>query len=236
MSDIRMRTLQREAATGDPVARRLLLQAQLRAGLLPPERLELFAYLGHEDAREALGESLGEDLSLEVWVEGLRDWGPRVEVGAAIAAAWQVLPLWEGRPEQIYLPRSLAQGEWHRWRGVSPRRALEAADAWFDCPCPRHAIRCKAESRFVDAVDRHVWRGDWDTRPNRLAAQCCAHTAKAAAARRSRKRTGWVARALDEAVHAVANDELGSLSEALVHIRQSVGATLLLWLGELEDF
>lgn len=54
MSDERLRTLERAAASGGPDERAALLRARVRAGTLSQERLELAAYVGDADARAAL--------------------------------------------------------------------------------------------------------------------------------------------------------------------------------------
>lgn len=149
MADHRLRSLERDLATGDPGARARLLRERLRAGTLELERAQLAAWLGDPDAREALGpggyeafaaplrevtrrvvgdlQTESASVSLAIWVAALERWGAPACVRAAIAAARLALPTIEGKAYLGPAARSAA------------RDALRAAEAWARCPCDAHA-------------------------------------------------------------------------------------------------
>lgn len=140
--DRRLRELERDA---DPGGGARLLRERLRAGVLGPERLRLAAALGHRAAREALGEpppdgSLAGILGLAA---GLGAAGP---VWVAAAAAREALARHELWLEEA-LPRV--------------RAALEAVEAWADCPCERHreeATRRQSELGPLPRARRYLAR------------------------------------------------------------------------------
>lgn len=123
MSDAELRRRQREAADPcDPGAAARHLTARVRAGSLAPERLVVAAALGDAAARLALG--LG--LRLEaVRVERVDDLVHAL-APVHLAAAVRAIALAVGRLAPVE-PDPISAGR------------LEAARAWCDCPCARHA-------------------------------------------------------------------------------------------------
>lgn len=123
MTDERLRTLEREAATGDVAARARLLRERERVGELPPERLRLGAALGDAAARLALADSTG-PITVDTTgglVEALEAHGGREGlVRAALAAATVAAPRWVSRvPLDARPVEALA----------AARRSLERGDA-----------------------------------------------------------------------------------------------------------
>lgn len=135
MSDKKLRELERIwKRTGTSRDEAAYLQERVRAGELPTEKLALAAHLGHLPActvletlppQSTVAENLAlkgtfspEDLSLINWVLALRSWDPAAPVRAAVVAARLVL-----KPDSD--PACV--------------EAVEAAEAWFGCPCPAHA-------------------------------------------------------------------------------------------------
>ncbi len=91
-------------------------------------KLELAAYAGSEAARNALGDEAPKvPDDLWDWAMGLERWGHEALVRACIVMARLVLPHWEEVS-----------------RDKSPRKALQAAEAWLSCPCAKHARAAKA--------------------------------------------------------------------------------------------
>lgn len=135
-----LRELERAAARGEPGARRALLVARRRGGLLDEERLAHAAALGDEDARALLGDAAPPEApDVMTWLEALRGapWARDAALQAAVAGARVALQVFEREhPED---------------RG--PRGCVEAAEALLACPCPEHA-----------AVARR--RGEWQERAN----------------------------------------------------------------------
>ena len=97
MSDGRLRELERawrtSGAREDEVR---WIEACVRAGELPPERVALAAYVGHEAAGQALGPDApsGDAEDLRSWVLGLMPWGKAACLRVALAAARCVLPVY----------------------------------------------------------------------------------------------------------------------------------------------
>ncbi|MCO5165297.1 MAG: hypothetical protein M9894_02880 [Planctomycetes bacterium] len=129
MGDAELRAREREAAGDpDPTSAGRLLAARVRAGRLAPERLAVAAALGDPAALAATGVPEG---------PASRTLDDVVAAAAAHDAASAVRAIVLGvarlAPED---PDPISQGR------------LEAARAWTDCPCPRHA----EEARRLSAV------------------------------------------------------------------------------------
>ncbi len=95
------------------------LRGRVERGELTQERLELAAYCG--EAGAILLSPTDTASTLELWLFGLKRWGPQAEVLAAIACARRALPSWE---------RSS--------RSRAPHGAILAARNWALCPCRPH--------------------------------------------------------------------------------------------------
>ncbi|MCO5165752.1 MAG: hypothetical protein M9894_05215 [Planctomycetes bacterium] len=109
------------------------LKARVAAGALPPERLEVAAWLGHEPAQVALGREV------ERPREALRRSGHEAGVRIMLAAARVTLARWGGEaPEPL-------------------TGALGAVDAWLACPCPEHAAPCGAAEEAVRALSEGLF-------------------------------------------------------------------------------
>lgn len=124
MADERLRRLER-AAADDPEARVQWLKARVRLGDLTPLRLWLAAHLGEPAAVGALGHD-DPPASFRDWVLILTGGGKETCVRAALAAA---------RLAAI---------------GGSAGEALDAVEAWVECPCRDHA-------RAAGAAARRLW-------------------------------------------------------------------------------
>jgi hypothetical protein len=148
MSDEQLRGLERTAES-DPASRSKLLRAQIRAGVLPVKRVELAAYCGDEGALACLnvkfdhGWAIPEGRITDAWVNGrdfdawnvgLVRWGTEVRVRASVAAARLA---WNHyyRPGTVLFDRDTLN-------------AIEAAEAWLNCPCDQHVAAC---SRLIPA-------------------------------------------------------------------------------------
>jgi hypothetical protein len=87
VGDEHLRALERSASQGGSEAEARLLRERQRAGSLSAERLALAAYLGHEGALLALGETLDpEDPDLREWLWGFMRWGRQGVTRALVAA------------------------------------------------------------------------------------------------------------------------------------------------------
>lgn len=114
------------------------------AGLTLQQRAGLAAYAGDEASRMVVGAAdvVGDrhaskdyktldEASLEYWARGLSRWGKTPCVRAAVAAGREALAAWETCPH----------GDPQRCDAFcyrNARRALDATQAWLDCPCSRH--------------------------------------------------------------------------------------------------
>lgn len=128
-------------------------------GLTLRPRVELAAYCGDEASRHAGGlegwatpNINPTERPFSEWLAGLSRWGPRVLVRAAIAAARVALRFLPcgGSPHR----QQGKAGRWYRKVGIEPcgagewepcecdeaRRAIEAAEAWVECPCEEHLL------------------------------------------------------------------------------------------------
>lgn len=160
VGDVRTRTLEREAAQGDTVARAGLLRARLRAGRLCPERLRLAGYLGDPVAREALGAdapALRPDQEVWEWTRGFAAWGAEPALRGIVALARQALPHCEGRllrPEVAH-------------------EAIHAAEAFLDARTPAALERARAAVELLDRQDV-MGSSDEDEDPRDVAASALA--------------------------------------------------------------
>jgi len=153
MTDHRLRTLERRYQAGEiPQDDPAWLRERLRSGELDRERVELAAYCGSEGAlglwrswdRSMPNHDTGKianalyrvrkygvsGCGLPQWLQGLARWGNHVMARAALAAgrvALLKLPWLDSRP-----------GADGGSRYLSVLRALEAAEAWLECPCEEH--------------------------------------------------------------------------------------------------
>jgi hypothetical protein len=149
--DDRGRTLERQAAAGDPDAEAALLVHRQRTGDLPPGRLELAAHLGHPAALRALGRTARRESQDNLaWIVALEPWGAPVVVRALVAAARVVLPMFE----------ALAAED------DRPRRALEATLGWCDAPAPSSAQAARAAGKEAAAAAQTLGQqarldGEW---------------------------------------------------------------------------
>ncbi len=190
-----MRTEQRRR---DPLAAPArLIQANLRAGLLTPERVRLAGYLGHGPARLVLpaAEIKVPDRAAK-WSLARRalrwgEWEPSLRVLAAADCAAHVVP-----------PRGF--GVWLATIQV------QAARDWARCPCEEHRVAVvRARSVWAAAAEAaaagaRAWKGEvaveWAARSVRAAAEAAAEAAAAGAAAAA----AWSARA---AAWAAAEEE-----------------------------
>jgi hypothetical protein len=126
MADERLRGAERRAARGDePADLGRLVVERIRAGTISREALEVAAYLGHETAREALGE------------DGVAIRAPKTGIKGFVLH----LPC-----EETFLPvllglldRALpAKGP------PAARTARDAVAGWLACPCKDHEAAGKA--------------------------------------------------------------------------------------------
>lgn len=167
MTDLRMRSLSRLSASGDLHAQARQLLERVRSGSLSRERLELAAYCGHVEAREALGGAglvvTGKDgngLPVDLfeagpsvhrvhfwpWIEGLERWRMlHAPVVAAVAAARFAAQRAERGQHYIDCPdpgvaRDHACPLCVASIDARPRRAVEAAEAWCALPCERYHV------------------------------------------------------------------------------------------------
>lgn len=168
MSDQRLRELERAASHGDPVDRAAVLREKCRAGLLTQERVELAAYCGDPGAR--LVEEWPPDDGLyhapvyvdsvdacngsrpnaacaycaefREWVSGLSLWGFDTLIRAASAATTVGLPVWEEEHDVTSYPADDPDA-------YSPRRAIEAVEAWVVCPCEEHREECRIRTEVI---------------------------------------------------------------------------------------
>lgn len=137
MSDERIRELERRfKETGSVEDEAAWLKERVRVGDLTEERLSLAAYCGHKAARTAQGRQSSYQVPesrLRSWFNGLvwAAWSSKpVVVRAANAAARFSVTDWS---KQWQTPDDLLA-------------ALQAVDAWLDCPCPQHRSRAKEAS------------------------------------------------------------------------------------------
>ncbi len=167
MSDATLRRLSRQAATGDVEAQARELLERVRSGSLSRERLELAAYCGSTQAREALGGAGlvvtgkdGEGRTVDLfeagpsvhrvhfwpWVEGLERWRRlHAPVVAAVAAARFAAQRAERGQHytdcpEPNTPRDHACPLCVAAIDARARRAVEAAEAWCAQPCDRYHV------------------------------------------------------------------------------------------------
>ncbi|MBX3466015.1 MAG: hypothetical protein KF878_03825 [Planctomycetes bacterium] len=141
MGDAELRRRERLATSDpDPATAGRLLAARVRAGRLAPERLAVAAALGDPAALAAAG---GEERAADAEV---LDEVVAAAASAHLPSAVRALVLAAQRlaPDD---PDPISQGR------------LEAARAWTDCPCPRHA----EEARRLSSVPEFALglRGSW---------------------------------------------------------------------------
>ena len=136
-------------AGGDEVQ---ILQVRLAIRHLHEERVLLAAHVGHAPARAALGARAPsraaspdptEAAPLEEWARDLHDFGQAVSVRAALAA---------GRLTASTLPAEATDRE------TDPRRALDAAEDWLACPCPRHRSEAEAWNPLRGRMAAWAWQ------------------------------------------------------------------------------
>ncbi len=125
MSDEKLRELERRfKETGSVEDEAVWLKERVRVGDLTQERLELAAALGAVSAALAMDEPRQEPPEDRAALMSiLRESGDGALARGAIAVARAVLPAWiSAWPEDD-----------------RPVKAIEAAEAWLDCPCDKHA-------------------------------------------------------------------------------------------------
>lgn len=123
MGDLSRRALRHAAEAGDLESQARLLVERLRGGELTEAGLRLAAALGDQGAALALGvEAAAVTDDLRELLELLDAIGKaKYLVRAAVAGAERVLPQWVAVSAD-----------------PTPRWALEAALAWYRCPCGQH--------------------------------------------------------------------------------------------------
>lgn len=175
MTDERARDLERDVArTGTVMDRAALLRARVRGGALPPERLELAAYLGHDAALAATGwscrDAQGCDLMRDqppmwcracawrdaptgYWASALARFAREdcVRVGVAAARLTQAAGCSHRDPGRA---RSSFAGDAALCAACqADERAVTATEAWALCPCEGHL----AAVRLPAAVGLSSW-------------------------------------------------------------------------------
>ena len=94
--------------------------------------------------------------SLSDWLQGLERWGQLVMVRAAVAAARRVLktlPRYEREPYICPMGGDRVNEE-----SPSALLAIEAAEAWRDCPCEEHQeVWRLANIEAMRATDTALW-------------------------------------------------------------------------------
>jgi hypothetical protein len=146
VADERLRTVEREALSGDPAARARLLRERVRVGALTRERLALAASLGDEVARLAAPDEPLLPGGVASLLDALERWGREPLGRAALSAARAALPRWAALVADD--PR--------------PARALDDALAWLDAP---DATRARALEAHLDAVQQLARAEPWDLAP-----------------------------------------------------------------------
>lgn len=167
MGDRSRRALRHAAEAGDLESRARLLVERLRAGELNEPALQLAAALGDAGAALALGvEAATPTDDLRELLEVLDAIGKaKFMVRAAVAAAERVLPNWVAvSPDP------------------TPRWALEAAWAWYRCPCPQHLVASREAGDRAEEATLDLPAGPSDD-PYRSAKASAAAKAAAEAAR-----------------------------------------------------
>lgn len=151
MTDSRLRSAERRAASGSVEDESRVLTERLRAGTLTRERVELAAYVGHEAARAATGMVGSHD---ETDAEALGHWiraMPRpdnfvgVRVGlAACLATWHALVPTHAHQRPLHMrwtPHPYRAGVvgCEQCDGLDgPRVAMACVQAFLACPCEWH--------------------------------------------------------------------------------------------------
>ena len=139
-----LRALERQAEVSGSVADAArVLAERLRRGTLTQERVELAAYVGDEAARLVAGcacASAGDEyawacwcdhgLALAPWARGLSRWGEAACVRVVVAAGRVA---WSSSCRCLTHNTALHSGQCSAHFG-----ALDAAQAWIDCPCEEH--------------------------------------------------------------------------------------------------
>lgn len=122
-----------------------VLQVRLSLRDLHEERAVLAAHLGHAPARAALGARAPSDegSTLVDWGKRLFDFGQPACVRAALAASRLVLRV---------IPGAEIDAD------ADPRRALDAAEAWLTCPCPRHYAAAEAWNPLRGRLAEWAWQ------------------------------------------------------------------------------
>ena len=175
--DERLRTLARQAASGDPQAEAALLRHRLTVRDLTRKRLRIAAYLGHPPAQLIYEDVLRpEHQLLSKWVRGLRHFGgPEVYARVALAAAEAAVDVWE---------RIFDDNE----ERAAPREAVQAAWDCLSCPCPEHLRDLSAAAERAEHAASNLRTS------SRLAADVQA--ARAEVARQGGHAANWAAQAV----------------------------------------
>lgn len=163
MGDRSRRALRHAAEAGDLESQARLLVERLRAGELTEAALRLAAALGDAGAGLALGvEAAAPTDDLRDLLEVLDAIGKaKFLVRAAAAAAERVAPQWAAVSAD-----------------PTPRWALEAAWAWYRCPCPQHRAAAREAGDRAEEATLDLPPG---TNADPFASACAAASAKAAA-------------------------------------------------------
>ncbi len=158
MPDSRLRSLERQAQTGDLDAAVAFLRERKRIGEIDQRRIELAAYCGHGAAYALQREGWGgfppgwlRDSRSKTWVhfvEGLGRFGNETRIRAALAAARVALPHVIARQPGCILSVGDPCGECPHCQA---RCTIEAVRAWLKCPCEKHAKACSGRGSLWSA-------------------------------------------------------------------------------------
>lgn len=148
MADQSLRELLRRwQASGAPSDAAAWLGARLRAGELPPARLQAAALLGSPGARRLLGpEAPRPPRDLEEWFAAACQLEPALGLRAVIAALRRALPLFEARPERCERHGALRCQQGPCRVDLRPRQALELVEQDELAGAPGGALRGAIEA------------------------------------------------------------------------------------------
>lgn len=131
VSDQRLRELERLwRDSGKVEDEASYLRERVRVGDLTPQRLEVAAYCGHEAAKSLISANAAADLPLPSCQRSPLDFVRRLPGGREVVVFTAVL----------LTAQVLDEYERYHPTDTRPRRALEAASGWFECPCERHKL------------------------------------------------------------------------------------------------
>lgn len=138
VSDDRLRSSERAAQHGDPVARARHLGELVRSGQVDEGYLGLAAHVGDAGACLIANASNAKPTSFRDWLVAIRAWGQRPMAHAAVAVARAILPFYE-----------------QEWGDESLRGIVAAAEAWLRSPSPETARRLE-DPELVEGLGRSV--------------------------------------------------------------------------------